>query len=180
MFCRPLSWSKVTFYHQSFTAHFLVLADQELTKKIHGHIKHTIPHTNWLSLLLTLTLSICLPMTVGLSSTLWCSLFLWVRLPKMECPSQSERVKLMQGRMWSVSKRLWIYESTQAVFMCCLSMLMSEYLWFLCFFSISIVSVSVFQSVMKDKWTVDGSLMWYIPHSSLFLRERYCSPEEWY
>lgn len=100
----------------SFTAQFLVLADQEPPTPIHSHIKHTITRTNWLSLLLTLTLSICLLMTVGLSSTLWCSLFLWVCLPKWSvCVSQSECVKLVQNvnaRACEVClKRLWIRET---------------------------------------------------------------------
>lgn len=49
----------------------------------------------------------------------------------------------------------------------------------LCFFSTSIFSVSVVQSVMKDKSTVDDSVMvWLMPHSPSFLKERCCSLEE--
>lgn len=58
------------------------------------HIKHITTHTKWLSLLLTLTLSICLPMTV---SQLCDALYLWVCLPK-----------------WSVCLGLSVSEETKA------------------------------------------------------------------
>lgn len=72
--------------------------------------------------------------------------------------------------LWRVSKcfEKALTTWTHTVCMCCLSML-SEFSVVLCFFSTSILSVSVFQSVMKDKWTVDDRLMvWLMPHSSIF------------
>lgn len=103
------------------------------------------------------------------------------------CVSQSECVSwykmLMQGACevcLSVSKKA-LNQHTHCLHV--LSVYVDVWVWVsvvLCFFSTSIFSVSVFQSVMKDKWTVDDSLMvWLMPHSSSFLRERYCSPEEW-
>ena len=74
MYCRLPCYEEVTFQLHSFPAQFPALTHGDpLTWNTTSHT-HTLTH--WLSLLLTLTLSICLPMTVGLSSTLWCSLSL--------------------------------------------------------------------------------------------------------
>lgn len=94
--------------------------------KIHKHLhtKSTVTPTNWLSLLLSLTLSICLPMTVGLSSN-------FVMLSpsfKMGCVSQSDCVGwfkcLMQGPVRGLSqcflKKLWMCELTHTLLACAL------------------------------------------------------------